>query len=131
MSFGVRKLASAVVAGSEAQSGSKLPHSKVEVLRHELAKRACTEDDATPVLRQERQTRGHWNPGAGVALDPGRSRRRAERPKDRRPCGSAPLPAQGQARDFPPPVGRAVADGALRLQAAARKAARDRIAGNG
>src|SRR6266700_4768356 len=125
MSFGVRKLASAVVAGSEAQSGSKLPHSKVEVLRHELAKRTCTEDDAALVLRQERQARGHWNPGAGVAPDPGGLRGRAEGPQDWRPCGPAPLPAQSQARDLSPPVGRAVADGTLRLQAATRKAARD------
>src|SRR2546422_3532756 len=90
--------------------------------RHEPARRTRTEDDATLVLCQERQARGHWNPGVGVALDPGRLCRRAERPEDRRPCGSASLPAQGQAGDFPPPVRRASADGALRLQATARKA---------
>src|SRR2546425_671558 len=91
-------------------------------VRHEPARRTGTQDDATLVLRQERQARGHWNPGVGIALDAGRLRRRAERSEDRRPCGSSSLPAQGQAGDFPPPVGRASADGTVRLQAAARKA---------
>src|SRR5207249_11623651 len=100
-------------------------------VRHEPARRTGTEDDATLVLRQERQARGHWNPGVGIALDLGRLRCRAERPEDWRPSGSAPLSAQGQAGDLSPPVGGAVADGALRLQAAARKAARDRITGVG
>ena len=69
--------------------------------------------------------RGHRRGRAGNAAG-----RRSARRRRRGACrGPAALRAHGQARDLPVSIGRAVADGHVRLQAAVERPARHRAAG--
>ena len=68
--------------------------------------------DTTAFLRKGQHRPGHRG---AVWLAP----RGFESGRQRRTAGTAPLSAYGEARDLPLPVRRAVADGSVRLQAAA------------
>ena len=88
---------------------------------------------APSVLQPRRSRPGNGRPG--VASRTHRcsavtSRRRPPRTNDEGPAGSpiSPLPGEGQAGHLPVPVRRPVADGPVRLQAAAGRPARHRAA---
>ena len=66
------------------------------------------------------QQHRHRDRRAGFAAGAGRLRRGGNQ-RNRRPAGTAAFRAQSQARGLPAPIGRAFADGPVRLQADARQ----------